>query len=372
MGTSSRSAPSRERRRGPSTRAAARCAPGFIDMHTHSDMTLVTDGNGQSKIRQGVTTEVIGESDSVAPRKAAVGGGALDRLHRLLRHAREARHLAEPALVRRPRHDSRAWSSARSDRKPTADRAGDDEEDGVEPMDQGVFGVSTGLIYPPNAYADVEELVELSKPAADKGGLYASHMRYDGPKLRRRHQRGDRDRRARAACPCTCSTSRSPGQRNFGRMKEVIKLVEAARARGVRVTADQYPYVASSTGLTATIPPWAQDGGAEKLVARLKDPDERARIRKEMEDTNPDVGEPLPVRGHVAERSAGGDWPHARRRRARRCRRTASTKACASTRPRSWPKQGSVRLRVRPADRGARLGGLRRTSSSTKRTSRWR
>ena len=77
------------------------------------------------------------------------------------------------------------------------------------------------------------------------------------------------------------------GQKNVGRMKEVIELIEAARARGVRVTADQYPYVASSTSLTATIPPWAQDGGTDKLIARLKDPKERARIRKEMENTNP-------------------------------------------------------------------------------------
>ena len=127
------------------------------------------------------------------------------------------------------------------------------------------------------------------------------------------------------------------GQKNFGRMKEVIELVEAARARGVRVTADQYPYVASSTSLTATIPPWAQDGGTDKLIARLKDPKERARIRKEMENTNPDVGEPLSVGRHLAERAARGDRPHPRRHQRAGRRRIASTRACASPKRRSRP-----------------------------------
>jgi N-acyl-D-amino-acid deacylase len=153
-------------------------------------------------------------------------------------------------------------------------------------MDQGIFGVSTGLIYPPNSYADVEELVELAKPAADKGGLYASHLRYDGAKLKEGLEEaiaiGER-----ARMPVHVFHMKVTGQKNFGRMKEVIAIVEAARARGVRITSDQYPYVASSTGLTATIPQWVQDGGTEKLVERLKDPPTRAKIRKEMEDPNP-------------------------------------------------------------------------------------
>ena len=153
-------------------------------------------------------------------------------------------------------------------------------------MDQGIFGVSTGLIYPPNAFANVDELSEVSKAAAAKGGLYASHLRYDGLKLRD----GIEEAIAigeRAGIPVHVFHIKVTGQKNVGRMKEVIGLIEAARARGVRVTADQYPYVASSTSLTATIPPWAQDGGTDKLIARLKDPKERARIRKEMENTNP-------------------------------------------------------------------------------------
>ena len=109
-----------------------------------------------------------------------------------------------------------------------------------------------------------------------KGGSYASHLRYDGLKLRD----GIEEAIAigeRAGIPVHVFHIKVTGQKNFGRMKEVIEMVEAARARGVRVTADQYPYVASSTSLTATIPPWAQDGGTDKLIARLKDPNRSAR-----------------------------------------------------------------------------------------------
>ena len=121
-------------------------------------------------------------------------------------------------------------------------------------MDQGVFGVSSGLIYPPNAYADGRR-ARRGRQGRD-GGLYASHLRYDGLKLRD----GIEEAIAigeRGGIPVHVFHIKVTGQKNFGRMKEVIELVEAARARGIRVTADQYPYVASSTSLTATIPPWA-------------------------------------------------------------------------------------------------------------------
>ena len=260
-------------------------SPGFIDMHTHSDMTLVTDGNGQSKIRQGVTTEVIGESGSVAPRKAPTAAAPWTDFAGYFATL-EKRGISPNLLSYVGLGTIREQVVGEDDRKPTAAELATMKKLVSSLMDQGIFGVSTGLIYPPNAYADVEELVELSRPAADKGGLYASHIRFDGPKL----VDGINEAIAigeRAKLPVHVFHIKVTGQRNFGRMKEVVKLVEAARARGVRVTADQYPYIASSTGLTATIPPWAQDGGSAKLVERLKDPAMRARIRKEMEDPNP-------------------------------------------------------------------------------------
>jgi N-acyl-D-aspartate/D-glutamate deacylase len=271
-------------------------APGFIDLHSHSDMPLITDGNGQSKIRQGVTTEVIGESDSVAPRKAlsetAAGEAGRGRVEGWTDFdgyfaAIEKGGIAPNLLSYVGLGTVREMVIGEDDRKATpAEISGMQQVVRVMMANQGVFGVSTGLIYPPNSYANVDELAEVSK-AVSGSGLYASHLRYDGPKLRD----GIEEAIAigeRAKIPVHIFHIKVTGQKNFGRMKEVIELVEAARARGVRVTADQYPYVASSTSLTATIPQWAQDGGTEKLIARLKNPRERARIRAAMEDTNPD------------------------------------------------------------------------------------
>lgn len=258
-------------------------APGFIDMHSHSDMPLITDGNGQSKIRQGVTTEVIGESGSVAPRKAASATATWTDFNGYFA-AIEKNGISPNLISYIGTGTVRELVIGEEDKKATPADISAMQEIVKTAMSQGVFGVSSGLIYPPNAYANVEELGDVSKAA--KGGLYASHLRYDGGKLRE----GIEEAIAigeRAGIPVHVFHIKVTGQKNFGRMKEVIAIVEAARARGVRVTADQYPYVASSTSLTATIPPWAQDGGTDKLIARLKDPRERARIRKEMENTNP-------------------------------------------------------------------------------------
>ncbi|MEY4096250.1 MAG: hypothetical protein RLZZ53_3449 [Acidobacteriota bacterium] len=258
-------------------------APGFIDMHSHSDMPLITDGNGQSKIRQGVTTEVIGESGSVAPRKAASATATWTDFNGYFA-AIEKNGISPNLISYIGTGTVRELVIGEEDKKATPADISAMQEIVKTAMSQGVFGVSSGLIYPPNAYANVEELGDVSKAA--KGGLYASHLRYDGGKLRE----GIEEAIAigeRAGIPVHVFHIKVTGQKNFGRMKEVIAIVEAARARGVRVTADQYPYVASSTSLTATIPPWAQDGGTDKLIARLEDPRERARIRKEMENTNP-------------------------------------------------------------------------------------
>lgn len=260
-------------------------APGFIDLHSHSDMTLLTDGDGQSKIRQGVTTEVIGESGSVAPRKTPSPTAAWTDFTGYF-EAIEQAGISPNLLSYVGLGTIREFVIGPDDRPPTVDELARMRDTVSSLMDQGIFGVSTGLIYPPNAYATVDELVDVSAAAGAKGGLYASHLRFDGSKLRD----GIEEALAigeRAKMPVHIFHIKVTGQKNFGRMKEVIELVEAARARGVRVTADQYPYVASSTGLTATIPQWAQDGGTDKLVERLKDSRQRARIRLAMEDPNP-------------------------------------------------------------------------------------
>ena len=261
-------------------------SPGFIDMHSHSDMPLVVDGNAQSKIRQGVTTEIIGESGSIAPNREATEAAPWTDFAGYF-GVLEEQGIAVNLLSYVGLGQVREVVVGTADVEPTAAQLTAMKGLVQTAMDQGAFGVSTGLIYPPNAYQSLDELVGLSEVAGRRGGLYASHLRYDGLKLRDGLEEaiaiGER-----AQMPVHVFHVKVTGQRNFGRMQEVVDIVEAARARGVRVTADQYPYVASSTSLTATIPQWVQDGGPARMVERLRDRATRARIRREMEDPNPD------------------------------------------------------------------------------------
>ena len=231
-------------------------------------------------------------------------------------------------------------------------------------MKQGAFGVSTGLIYPPNAYANLDELVALSDVAGAMGGLHASHLRYDGTRLRDGIEEilaiGER-----AKMPVHIFHVKVTGAKNFGRMKEVIALIEAARARGVRVSADQYPYVASSTNLTATIPDWAEEGGsgeagrtAEGQAAARADPPRDGRPES-------DVGEPLSVGGHLAEHPARVDRPDPRRRRRQRGSEPA-VRGHADRRGGEEGRQGSVRFRLRSAGRGSAAASAASTSSCRK------
>src|SRR5947208_6126269 len=268
-------------------------APGFIDPHSHSDYALLVDGNAESKIRQGVTTEVIGESGSVAPRlpggdQEARGTGLTPNWTDFTGYfAAVARSkVAVNLLSYVGLGQVREVVMDNAQRAPTADELKRMTALVADAMKQGAYGVATGLIYPPNAYATLDELIALSKPAAGAGGLYASHLRYDGDKLRDGIEEAVAVGEG-ARIPVHVFHLKVTGQSNFGRMKEVIAIVEAAQKRGLEISADQYPYVASSTGLIQTIPPWAHEGGNAKLVERLKDPATRARIRKEMDDPNP-------------------------------------------------------------------------------------
>ena len=273
---------------GPATRTIDAggkvLAPGFIDPHSHSDYSLLTDGNAESKIRQGVTTEVIGESGSVAPQKPTATRNWSDFTGYFA--AVEKSKIAVNLLSYIGLGQVREFVMGSDDRPPTPDELTKMTAVVADAMKQGAYGVATGLIYSPNAYAKLPELIALSKPAAAAGGFYASHLRYDGDKLRD----GLNEAIAigeDAHIPVHIFHLKVTGAKNVGRMKDVIAIVEAAQKRGVEIVADQYPYVASSTGLIQTIPPWAHEGGNAKLVARLKDPATRERIRKEMDDPNP-------------------------------------------------------------------------------------
>ena len=268
-------------------------APGFIDPHSHSDYALLVDGNAESKIRQGVTTEVIGESGSVAPRVKGSdqdlrGTGSTADWTDFTGYfaAVERSKIAVNLLSYVGLGQVREVVMDNAQRAPTADELKKMTALVADAMTQGAYGVATGLIYPPNAYAKLDELVALSKPAAAAGGLYASHLRYDGDKLRDGIEEAIAIGEG-ARIPVHVFHLKVTGQSNFGRMKEVIALVEAAHKRGLEISADQYPYVASSTSLAQTMPPWVQEGGRSSMIERLKDREMRGKIRREMEDPKP-------------------------------------------------------------------------------------
>lgn len=265
-------------------------APGFIDLHTHSDYTLLVDGTAQSKIRQGVTTEIIGESSSAGP---VLGPEAaeFDKALLLLGVQRDWTTLGEYfARVERQGISVNLASYVGSgqvrgcilgnvNRAPTADELEKMKALVEQAMREGAIGLSSGLIYPPNMYATTDELVELAKVAAAYGGIYATHIRGEGA-----HGIQAIDEAIaiseRAKLPAHIFHFKMDGRANWGRMAQQVKHIQAARDRGVDITADQYPYIAAMTGLEMCLPPKYLEGTSEQIVARLKDPKARAEIRR--------------------------------------------------------------------------------------------
>jgi N-acyl-D-amino-acid deacylase len=227
-------------------------APGFIDVQGQSGVTLLADGNGESHIRQGITTEIIGEGSTPALwTRDTVDRVSVDRYHlpfdwtgfdgylRALQNRGTSINLGSFAPVAAIREQVLGMQN----RAPTAEELKREEEILERAMQQGAFGFATALIYPPASYTQTDELVALARVAARYGGIYISHVR--GESFRAE--------------------------------------IEAARASGVEVSACQYPYTAGGTGLPATLPGWAQEGGREQMLERLKNPAERAKMRRDVE-----------------------------------------------------------------------------------------
>jgi N-acyl-D-aspartate/D-glutamate deacylase len=259
-------------------------------MHTHSDLTLLVDGDAQSKIRQGVTTEILGEAASVAPvcpasrqeteasdadfeikRDWTDFNGYFQRLIRQGTSVNVGSYVAGGTI--------RACGMGFDMRDPSPAELEKMEHLVAEAMQQGALGLATGMIYPPNSYAKTEELVKLATVAAHYGGIYTTHMRSEGanllPAIQENIAIADQ-----AHIPVHILHLKSAGIKNWGHMKDAVQMISVARERGVEISADQYPYVASSTGLATQLPQWALDGGTQKMVDRLNDPTERARIRE--------------------------------------------------------------------------------------------
>jgi dihydroorotase/N-acyl-D-amino-acid deacylase len=270
-------------------------APGFIDMLGQSELTILVEPRLPSKIYQGITTEVTGEGGSIAPLSDALVAEdrlgyehmgitadwrSLDDYFRRLERQKMGINLATfvgATQVRRMvvGEENRAPSPAELERMKGLVR---------EAMEQGAVGVSTSLQYAPAPYASTEELIALAAESARYGGLYATHMRSESEAEMAAIDEAIRIARE-AHTPVEIWHLKVAGKRNWGRMPAVIARIEAARREGVDITADTYAYPAWFNSFSAFIPPWAHEGGDEKMLARLKDPATRARIRKELEST---------------------------------------------------------------------------------------
>ena len=271
-------------------------APGFIDMLGQSEFNLLVDRQAVSKLTQGVTTEITGEGDSIAPTNDALNSEHADVFQHFnvtpdwrsleeyfQRLAKQGSAINLGTYVGAA--EVRRLVIGNADREPTPAELKDMEIAVDDAMSDGAMGVSTALIYAPGNYAKTEELIALAKIAAAKGGVYASHIRNEGDAEAAALDEAFRIGRE-ANIPVQIFHLKSSGRQNWGKMPQVIEAIEKARAGGIDVTANQYPYTASATSLGALIPPKYHEGGTDAFIARLKDPATRAQIRQELEGTN--------------------------------------------------------------------------------------
>ena len=271
-------------------------APGFVNMLAHPEESLLIDGRALSDLRQGVTLEVLGEG-SMGPLSAQMKrlyaqrqsdirydidwttlGEYLTRLERRGIAPNVASYVGAGTV--------RTYVLGERDVQPTAEQLGEMRALVHQAMEEGALGVTTALIYSPNQYAKTPELVALAQESARCGGIYSAHMRSEGDRLLEAVEETVDIARASGA-PAEIYHLKEAGRRNWGKLEALIHAVDAARASGVRITADMYVYTAGATGLDAAMPPWVQDGGLEAWIARLKNPQHRKRVLADMRDPSP-------------------------------------------------------------------------------------
>ncbi|HOW96325.1 MAG TPA: D-aminoacylase [Kiritimatiellia bacterium] len=272
--------------------AAGRCVcPGFIDVHSHSDAYLLIEPAAPSKVFQGVTTEVVGNCGaSAAPR---LGRYLMPSDWRAMPYPGSWRTVAEyRALLEQVKpavnvvlligHNAlRASVMGYEERRSTADELAEMKALLARCMDEGGAGWSTGLIYSPGMFAAPSEIVELARVVAGRKGIYTSHMRSEGGRLLEALDETigvGRETGVRVQV----SHLKTSGRANWGLREAALDRVRAARAEGLEVAADRYPYTASCTDLDVILPDWAAGGGREEVLTRLRDPATRARIREEI------------------------------------------------------------------------------------------
>ena len=253
-------------------------APGFIDMHNHSDLTLVYEPNCESMIRQGVTTMVLGEGGSQGPLKP--GEQDWQTLGEYFAHV-EGQGVA--ANVASYVGQTQVWTYVKgAEMTPATDEEIEQMKSEIaKAMKQGAQGLSTSLLMPPSSLVTTPQLVELAKVASEHGGIYSTHIRDEG--------HGVFDSIAEAIAVGRGADIRVDiihmkiaDKALWGRMSEVITMIDEARAEGLDIRAHVYPYTAGQNNLRAIIPPWAHDGGNEEMLKRLRDPALRARMKKDI------------------------------------------------------------------------------------------
>jgi N-acyl-D-amino-acid deacylase len=274
-------------------------APGFVDMHSHGDFSLPTDPLAEGKVLQGVTTEVVGNCGlgaypanervhamyrELSPLLFGEEGGQCSAGLQAYRERVEGEGASVNAACLIPHGNVRCAVLGMEERAPTVAELETMQELVAVGMREGAFGFSTGLVYPPGAYAETDEVIALAKVAAEHGGIYATHMRDEGTGLLESVDEALRIGRE-AGLPLQISHHKAVGRPNWGKVERSLAKVDAARAAGLDVTSDVYPYAAGSTVLAAmVIPLWAFEGGTEALKERLRDPATRRRIEREAKE----------------------------------------------------------------------------------------
>ena len=272
-------------------------APGFIDMLGQSEYLALVDGRAASKITQGITTEITGEGDSIAPLDARmIADGRATYEHYGVTPAWTTLEGYFREFERRGAAINlgtfvgaggvRDLVVGQDDRQATPAELDAMRAAVALAMEQGALGLSSSLIYVPGRFAPTEELIELAKVAARHGGSYITHLRSEEERIDAALDEAFRIARE-ARVPTEIYHLKVAGQRQWGRMPEILRRLEAARAEGLDVSANQYPWTASSNALDASLPSWSREGGRDRMVARLQDPATRARIRADFLKEDP-------------------------------------------------------------------------------------
>jgi N-acyl-D-amino-acid deacylase len=267
-------------------------APGFINVLSWANESLIQDGRSQSDIRQGVTLEIFGEGSSMGPLNDAMKKEMVEQQGDI-KYAVEWTTLAEylDYLVKRGvgcnvasfvgATTVRVHEIGYADRPPTPEELARMKNLVRQAMEDGALGVGSSLIYAPAFYAKTDELIELCKIASKYNGIYISHIRSEGTRLYEAADELIRISRE-ANIPAEFYHLKAAGKPNWDKLDGLLKKIESVRANGLQITADMYTYIAAGTGLDATMPPWVQEGGLKEWIKRLKDPAIRQKVKAEM------------------------------------------------------------------------------------------